>query len=363
MHVSRRRFLELSGAGMTAWAAGCGGQTSSDSTAADSPTSIPSNPPLDCRAPDEPAAVPAKGRSTVVEVICQDSIDASSGDAIVRGAAVQLMLDAALSALAGGDGSPWTVLLPDYTKGMKIGIKANCLSALMSPSSALIGAIAASLKRDLAIDPSLVVVWDRSSNELLRNPGYDSESLGGAQILGTQNLVDASGPGHTDQTCGTFAGSSGSPPRLSRILSEQTHLTINCAVLKTHERAGISGAMKNIFGVIDNPSEYHDSIQTAIPALYALPPIRNSFRLAIIDALFASTVGTSLGRRDATPRRILVSPDPVAIDSYALDLINTLRVDTGRPPLDPGLTQWLDNAYQMGLGTRQYDLVTLDVRS
>jgi uncharacterized protein (DUF362 family) len=307
-------------------------------------------------------AGPVTTVSKVVEAYREDSVllSADGETATIQADKVQLMVDAALSALAGSIDNPWKVLLPDYSEGMRIGLKVNCLSRGTPTSPAVISALITSLKTHLKIAPTNVIVWDRRSDELNRNVGYTTEAFGGAQILGTWTSPDdPTGPGYEDGACGTFAGEDGSLPRLSRILTERTDMTINCAVLKRHI-SGVTGAMKNIYGIIHNPLWYHhELLQTAIPALYAQPPIRKSLRLVVMDCLRAVIDGSGESSPDDTPRKILVGQDPVALDSRALDVLNEQRAKMGLDPIPPSLTRWLDNAYQAGLGSRTYDLVSL----
>jgi uncharacterized protein (DUF362 family) len=125
--------------------------------------------------------------------------------------------------------------------------------------------------------------------------------------------------------------------------------------------SGITAAFKNIYGVIDNPGDYHDNANDALPALYALPPIRNSLRLTIVDALIAVLTGGTSDPPDAQPRRIIVGQDPLAVDSYCLALANQLRTEFAKPPGDvqADLLLWLDKAAELGLGTRSYELVAV----
>jgi uncharacterized protein (DUF362 family) len=323
--------------------------------------------------------------SRVVEVFREDSVvdvaDPVGGAAkpTIQPDRVKLMVDAALSALADGADNPWPALLgPDYAPGKRIGLKVNCLNSNLPTSPAVIFAIVTSLKEKLGVDPSNIVVWDRRLDELTRNRGYTTAGLGGAKIIGTINSTDdRTGPGYSAPFCGVI---SKKPPRLSRILMEMTDMTINCPVLKTHDVSGITGALKNIYGIINNPGDYHQAvIATALPALYRLPPIRKRIRLTIIDALIAVTTAGTEAQPDTVPRRILVSKDPLAIDRYALALVNKLRAELlGDPDAGAGsdaatdaeidssatniLTdrlQWMQNAYDLGLGSLDYDLIRI----
>jgi uncharacterized protein (DUF362 family) len=296
--------------------------------------------------------------------------------------------------------NPWPVLLPTYAKGNRIGLKVNCLNGNLPTSPAVISAVVKSLTDKLGVNPNDIIVWDRRLDELTRNPGYTRAGLGGAQMMGTVNsTTDAAGPGYSETFCGVICSK---PPRISKILTEMTDITINFPVLKTHDVSGITGALKNIYGIINNPGDYHQAvIADALPALYRLPPIRKSIQLTIIDGLIAVIWGGTDAQPDAIPKRILVSKDPLAMDSYALALINKLRAlsrgaltstdagadaasDTGADAAsDAGAVaasdagteagsdaaastdvpsdklQWIENAYKLGIGTKDYNLVAI----
>jgi hypothetical protein len=271
---------------------------------------------------------------------------------------------------AGSDpDSPWRVLLPGYRPGMRIGLKVNCLSPYVPTSAALVHAIVVSLRDKLGVDPAKIVVWDRRLDELNRHGKYSANDLAGAKLLGTQlnpgPAPDAGTPGTADEP---GYGDPISPtiecqsPRLSRILTDLTDLTINCPAFKRHGVSGITAAMKNIYGIIDIPGKYHRPLlETALPKLYALPAIRNSISLTIVDALIAEVNSDTADQSDFAPRRILLAQDPVAMDSYALVLLNKIRasIADGLPPIETSVTRWIDNAVAHGLGTKNYSLVQL----
>jgi hypothetical protein len=352
--------------------------------------------------------IPRQVTPTVVEVLNANSINASY---IIQPEVVADMLDAGLTALAqkaaqfnatlppvdagvddsdvyasdadggvddGGAGAwgvgsdpdnPWRVLLPKYRPGMRIGLKVNCLSPYVPTSPALVHAIVVSLRDKLGVDPSKIVVWDRRLDELNNHGKYSADDLAGARLLGTVlappprdgGIAETSSegqPGYGDMISPTIECQS---PRLSRILTDLTALTINCPVFKRHGVSGVTAAMKNIYGIIDIPDSYHKPIHTGLPRLYALPAIRNSISLTIVDALIAEVNSDTADPSDATPKRILLAQDPVAMDSYALVLLNQVRalIGDGLPPIQTSLTRWIDNAEALGLGTKNYSLIKL----
>jgi hypothetical protein len=312
---------------------------------------------------------PVAGAARVVELQREDSVvDANDPDTgattpAVNPDAMAPMLADLLSALTGGAARPWSALLPDYSPAMRIGIKVNCLNPQLTTTIPLVKALVASLRAELDVDPQRILVWDRRLDELAPPPpraGFRADDIG-AQVIGTVNsTTDGGGPGYADAVCGVVAGRA---PHFSRILTELTDVTINLPVLKTHDVSGVTGAMKNIYGIIDNPGDYHTNLVIALPALYRLPPIRSHIRLHVIDALFAVIGGGTSSPPDAVPRRLLASTDPVAIDAYALALVNRLRAARTPNPLplvDATRTTWLDNAHALGLGTLAADAVVID---
>ena len=310
---------------------------------------------------------PVAGASTVVTIQNPASLDASfKTPAPAQVSAVQSMVDTVLSTLAGGAANPWPVLLPGANSCTRIGLKLNCLNPNLPTSRAVVRAIISNLITNLPACAANIVVWDRTVKEL--NYGkYTADDLQGARLVGTTgSFAGEAEPGYTNPNYGSFQGNDGTPadlpglysPRLSRILTEQTDITINCPVLKKHGVSGVTAALKNIYGIIDIPKNFHTQIHTALPALYNIPQIRNSLKLTIVDALRAETLMDTSDPVDCAPGRIFASLDPLALDHYALDLLNQLRLaNFGKGGIDSTLLGWLDNAYQLGLGTKDYTLI------
>jgi len=305
---------------------------------------------------DEPAApVVLDGSGRVVEVYDANSVvgDPASN---IQPDVVASMLERALIALAQGD-DYWPVLLPGVSASSRVGLKVNCLNQEVPTSLAVVRALIASLQARLGLDGDHIIVWDRRYDELERC-GFTRDALG-VQVLGTvTSTTDPSGPGYETDHCSIAAGKTA---RLSRIVTQLTDITINCPVLKTHGVSGVTAALKNVYGAIDNPGDFHRNVNLVLPTIYALPPIRQKFALTVCDALIAITVGGTSSPADTVARRLLVATDPLALDRHALALVDELRAAKDPPlgPVDRSITGWLDYGHQLGLGRRNVELVRL----
>lgn len=299
---------------------------------------------------------PVQGATLVATIQRTDSID-NKGKSLASAQldVVHSMVDALLSGLAGGAANPWPVLVPSIGSCTRVGLKVNCLNTFFPTSPAVVSAIIASLIDKAGVCPGNIVVWDRRLDELNMAWKDNKALLRGARLAGTLNSTeDPGGPGYTTP----LDAIAGSTPCLSRILTEQTDITINCPVLKTHGQSGVTAALKNIYGIIDIPGNYHgDLLQTALPELYRIPQIRKSIKLTVVDALQAVTSGDTADRPTMMPGRIFASTDPLALDHYARDLINQLRQTRKQIPIEGTIVGWLDYAHQLGLGAKEYTLL------
>ena len=327
----------------------------------------------------------------VVEVFREDSIVAGT-KTTYDPAVVAQMLEAGLAALAnevktfeaggaaGVDGgavaqdldNPWPTLLPSYQQGQRIGLKVNCLG-VVTPSPPLMRALIASLRDKLPIAPGNLRVWDRFLVDIKDHGKWTDEDLGGAANYGTllrgpsegeteDDPQLTAGCGYGDTVCSAPLGwdqvkaQPGMRPRLTRMLTHETDLNINCLALKSHNISGITGAIKSVYGIVHNPAEYHKDFNEVAAQLYAIPAVRKALPLAICDGIVALTMGDPARPANAVAKRILLAQDPVALDSYIVDLLNELNSGKTRP-IDTALLSWLDRAAELGLGTRSYKLV------
>jgi uncharacterized protein (DUF362 family) len=273
------------------------------------------------RAAVEPGTAPAKSKV----VIAHDAMLRGAGGTVDSRRMLNL-LDQSMQALFDCDHAleAWKKLArPDETVGLKV----NALGGRgLSSNLQLVEAICERLQ-EAGVKASGIVVWDRDSDELER-AGFHV-SMGG-------NRVQCFGTDRVDYEPELVThGSVGS--RLSRILTRRCNVLINVPVLKDHDGAGVSIALKNMYGVIHNPNKYHpNGCNPYIADLNMLPEIRARMRLTICDATMASYEGGPGYKPEYSWKNnaLLISQDPVALDYTGWQIIERKRADRGLKTLE-----------------------------
>jgi uncharacterized protein (DUF362 family) len=113
-------------------------------------------------------------------------------------------------------------------------------------------------------------------------------------------------------------------------------VVINLPVLKDHGIAGVTLALKNMFGAIHNPNKYHPNAGNPYVAdVNMLPAIRQKVRLSICDATTAQYEGgpTYMPQWTWPYGGLLVARDPVALDTVGWRIIEQKRAERGMKPL------------------------------
>ena len=193
------------------------------------------------------------------------------------------------------------------TPGDVVGLKVNTLGGRgISTNVVLVDAICERLQQ-AGVKAANIVVWDRDSDELER-AGFQI-AIGGdrVQCYGTDRV------GYEEEL--SAWGSVGS--RLSKILTQRASVLINLPVLKDHDGAGVTIALKNMYGAIHNPNKYHpNGCNPYVADLNMLPEIRTRMRLTICDATTAMYEGGPGYKPEHSWKcnALLVSQDPVALD-------------------------------------------------
>jgi uncharacterized protein (DUF362 family) len=114
-------------------------------------------------------------------------------------------------------------------------------------------------------------------------------------------------------------------------------MVIGIPILKDHMIAGVTFAMKNMYGVVERPFELHGSGgNPAIADLNCIPTIRQKVRFTIGDALSSVYDGGPTFRPERLwyPNALIVGEDRVALDHVAWQMIEKKRAEVGMPTLE-----------------------------
>jgi hypothetical protein len=154
--------------------------------------------------------------------------------------------------------------------------------------------------------------------------------------------------------------------RLFRLYTDHATAIINVGILKSHGMVGLSAALKNHLGSVNNPSAYHywepDRLPKSVPELNALAPIRTKTRLVIVDAIRPLFAGGPLDdpqyRWDY--RGLIVSTDPVAAESVGLRILEAKRTEFRKGPWPMTAARLMvAHAQQIGLGNADAERIDL----
>jgi len=254
-------------------------------------------------------------------------------DAMLRGTGTTVdsrrmlsLLDRAMQALFDRDNpiETWKKLV---RPGETVGLKVNALGGRgLSSNLQLVEAICGRLQ-EVGIKASDIVVWDRDTGEMEHVGFHVSTSGNRVQCFGTDRV-------DYEQELVTH-GSVGS--RLSKILTQRCNVLINVPVLKDHDGAGVTIALKNMYGVIHNPNKYHpNGCNPYIADLNMLPEIRTKMRLTICDATTACFEGGPGYKPEYSWKNnaLMVSQDPVALDYMGWQIIERKRAEKGLTTLE-----------------------------
>ena len=276
---------------------------------------------MELLAPAQQAALPTKSKV----VIARDELLRGTGST-VDSRRMLALLDRAMQTLFDRDhaNEAWSRLV---RPGDKVGLKVNALGGRgLASNLQLVEAICGRLQ-EAGIKAGDIVVWDHDTDELERAGFHIAMGGSGVQCFGTDRV---------DYEQELVAhGSVGS--RLSRILTQRSNVLINVPVLKDHDGAGVTIAMKNMYGVIHNPNKYHpDGCNPYIADLNMLPEIRSRMRLVLCDATTAQYEGGPGYKPEYSWKQnaLLVSQDPVALDYTGWRMIERKRAERGLKTLE-----------------------------
>jgi uncharacterized protein (DUF362 family) len=190
----------------------------------------------------------------------------------------------------------------------------------------LVLAIAERLKQ-AGVKPGNILVWDRNARDL---------EVCGLTISTDPSRVRCYGSdvsGFEDQQ----AAWGSARIKLSKILTRECAMVIGLPILKDHSGAGVTFAMKNMYGVVDRPQDLHATgCNPGVADLNCIPTIREKVRFTIGDAMSSVYDGGPGFRPERLwyPNALIVGEDRVALDQTAWQLIERKRAEVGMPTLE-----------------------------
>ncbi|UCF38966.1 MAG: DUF362 domain-containing protein [Acidobacteriota bacterium] len=242
-----------------------------------------------------------------------------------------------------------------FEPGEVVGIKLNpssypyVISAPAVVQEIIAGLVAAGIRHQD------IVVYDRYKG-MFFSAGFDKWLPEGVRISWaadysdpTQQRMDGYDPDHWMDMQLTLPGFDFSNERarrsyVARFLTKEVDKLVNLCLLKHHQSAGITNALKNLsHGVVNNVNRSHSSPMlnacgSFIPTSVSIPVIRNKTVLHICDAVQALSHGGPIMKPEATKfvwahKRIYASTDPVAMDKLGWEVLDQQRAAMGMKPL------------------------------
>jgi uncharacterized protein (DUF362 family) len=162
----------------------------------------------------------------------------------------------------------------------------------------------------------------------------------------TQLDMDNYDPDHYMEMALIKPGENWSDPHFRRsyvakTITRQVNKFINLPVLKHHQSAGVTIALKNMsHGMVNNVNRSHltstaNACGMFIPSVVSLPVIREKAVLHICDAVKASYHGGPGARPQFVweHKTMYFATDPVAMDNTGLKVIDAKRAEVGMAPI------------------------------
>jgi hypothetical protein len=239
-----------------------------------------------------------------------------------------------------------------FEPGDVVGIKLNPVGQpLVKSDATLLREIIAGLEA-AGVKPQDIVVYDRYHRQLLQ-AGQDKWVPEGVRISWAcenydevQQGIEGYDPDHYMDMALTLPGydvnnATARRSHAALFITREVNKLINLPVLKDHQSAGITLALKNLsHGLVNNVCRSHgttslNACNAFIPAVVAMPVIRNKAVLHILDGV----KGVYHGGPGAPPQfvwehnTLYFATDPVALDHIGWDVIDAKRISVGKKKL------------------------------
>ncbi len=198
-----------------------------------------------------------------------------------------------------------------------------------------------------------IVAYDRYRKQFLK-AGFDKWlpegvrwSWAAEDYERVQLGMDGYDAEHFMEMAVTQPGQDSRDPRVRRshvakFLTQQVSKLVNLPLLKHHQSAGVTLALKNLsHGLVNNVNRSHSSSTlnvcgAFIPAVVRVPVIRDKTALHILDGILGMYHGGPGGRQGQyiwVNHTLYFATDPVALDKTCWQVIDEKRVQEGMLPV------------------------------
>jgi uncharacterized protein (DUF362 family) len=299
---------------------------------------LPQAPPIDVHeaplAKKSPLGMPGLYPGRVVELHDARSILGNRvSQPVIRG-----MLEQGLRELTGEKAAPaaWAKFLePRDVVGVKI-----------NPSGAPACCSSPELVREIirgvqsaGVPLKNIVVYDRFGNEMDLG-SYQLLMPPGVRVVGVQDSrLDESGYDANVYCQVDFFGEWETRSYMASIVANELTKIINVPTLKDHSASGVTGCLKNVgYGTFNNVARSHKEpfsfTNPLIGVMCSVEPLRSKVVLNIMDGTRMVWHGGPLTQNQDFIYQaglMLVSTDPVAMDTIELEIIEKKRREEGAP--------------------------------
>lgn len=304
---------------------------------------------------------PIGGAKSKVVIVKHSQAVNPSG--VINQSVIQAMIDKGITEFTGKNtlSDAWSQF---FTSEEIVSLKVNTLGQdslfgtdYMQHFKGVTTAIINGLK-EISLPEQNMFIWERSDEELV-NGGYTIQrEEGKLRIMGTRQQRKGANEGFNPESYPVGNLST----RVHSFITDLSTSYINIPVLKTHGTAGMTGSLKNHYGSIDNPREFHPNNATnpGIPEINAIPVIRDKQKLVVADALLGVFDGGPRWNRDKiwVNNEIIIGADPVAVDTIMMKKLDEKREMEGYEPIEPNAIH-LPLSEELGLGNHNFSNIEM----
>jgi uncharacterized protein (DUF362 family) len=184
-----------------------------------------------------------------------------------------------------------------------------------------------------------IIVYDRFGYEIEMG-SYQALLQPGVEVVGIQDgLLDATGYDANIYCEADFFGEWETRSYMASIVATRLDKIINVPTMKDHSAAGVTGCLKNVaYGTFNNVARSHQTpfsfTNPLIGVMCTAEPLRSKVVLNIMDGMRMVWHGGPLTQNQdfIFPAGVLMmSTDPVAMDTVELEAIDKKRKEGGAP--------------------------------